>query len=260
MQNKIKPIKMDIDYAEKYGIKDIQNKLKIIISKVDHICRSNNINYSIAYGTQIGAVRHGGFIPWDDDIDIVMLREDFNKFKCILESNNSSSIKLIYNLWIERVISCDDEDIFIDIMILDNYPSNKFLALVKGYLCRAFQGTMKESLDWQKYSTFNKVLLKTTGVLGRILGKNICLSLYTKVQQISNSRPSKHVASFNSGYRDVFEPFERNWFNEYIDIEFDELTLRSNLYYHEFLEFYYGDYMQLPPEEKRVPEHGRISL
>lgn len=66
-----------------------------ILIYIDDICKQNNIRYYMMYGTLLGAVRHGGFIPWDDDIDISMPREDYNKLRSVLENDKESPYKLI---------------------------------------------------------------------------------------------------------------------------------------------------------------------
>ena len=61
-----------------------------VLDEIDRICKENNLKYSLAYGTLLGAVRHKGYIPWDDDIDICMLREDYEKLIAILKDENAA--------------------------------------------------------------------------------------------------------------------------------------------------------------------------
>lgn len=75
-------------------LKEIQQNILEILIDIDKFCRTNGLKYSLCYGTLLGAVRHGGFIPWDDDADIFMLREDFNRF---MKTYRSNRFKLVYN-------------------------------------------------------------------------------------------------------------------------------------------------------------------
>ena len=70
-------------------VRDVQNKILEIMKYIDKLCRKNNITYYIMGGTALGAVRHGGFIPWDDDLDIFMTPDNYEKFKVVFESENS---------------------------------------------------------------------------------------------------------------------------------------------------------------------------
>lgn len=76
-------------------IKEIQSILLPILEYIDKVCKDNNLRYSLAFGTLIGAIRHKGFIPWDDDIDIVMPRTDFDKLIEILEKEQNKKYKIL---------------------------------------------------------------------------------------------------------------------------------------------------------------------
>ena len=81
--------------GEQLTIKNIRECQLEMMDYIDQICRSNNIEYSLAYGTLIGAVRHKGFIPWDDDVDILMLRKDYEKFLSLIKNDITFPYRII---------------------------------------------------------------------------------------------------------------------------------------------------------------------
>ena len=76
-------------------LKHLQNIELMILKDFIEICEKNNLKYYLIYGTQIGAIRHNGFIPWDDDIDIIMFRDDYEKFLKIMDSINSEKYEIL---------------------------------------------------------------------------------------------------------------------------------------------------------------------
>ena len=77
---------------KKLNVEEYKNLLKELLIKFDKLCQENNLKYSLAYGTLLGAVRHKGYIPWDDDIDVMMPREDYNKLLSIKKSIETNEI------------------------------------------------------------------------------------------------------------------------------------------------------------------------
>lgn len=133
-------------------LKHIQNMLYDIVDDFDRVCTENNIEWCLAGGSVIGAVRHDGFIPWDDDIDVFMTRENFNKFKEIFQSTMSDKYELkvpgtkdylyhfpqihLKNTLIEPLQTSDTakDGLFIDIFILENAYDNKLMYTIHGIL------------------------------------------------------------------------------------------------------------------------------
>ena len=134
------------EIKDEWGIKDLQNCILNIAKYIHDFCEENNIQYCIMGGTALGAVRHGGFIPWDDDIDLFMTASEYAKFrKCFKEKGDherfylqekgsageitySAKLRMNGTTFIEDMTKDWDihQGIFVDIMILRNYPKNFF--------------------------------------------------------------------------------------------------------------------------------------
>ena len=127
----------------KIELEEIKQRCLEILSYIDDICRKNEIQYYLAYGTLLGSVRHQGFIPWDDDIDICMTRENYYKFKKVIAEDKTTPFKLLYvdtekdyTLPLPKVVDTRTSlsilsqkekmklGVFVDVFILDNVPDD----------------------------------------------------------------------------------------------------------------------------------------
>lgn len=253
---------------------ELRTLQKDILSAVDKFCSDNKINYSLAAGTLIGAVRHGGFIPWDDDIDIYMLRKDYDLFERLFPEYYKDNYKIwsfyrsdncfipfakVYDnrtIIKERCSKSKTPGVFIDIFPVDEVPD--------------------EEKEWKQ---FNKKRLRKTHHIFRLqlktssdysFKKNIGILLYKSFFFFSS--PKKLVPKFinyikhnnGQGFQRVFEnsmgfyggPFEKSIFEEFIDIAFEDRKYKCFKNYHEYLSKAYGDYMTPPPPEKQVSNHS----
>lgn len=241
-----------------------------IMSEVAEFCEYNKINYSLAYGSLLGAVRHKGYIPWDDDIDIYMLREDYEKFRKMF---NSPQYKIIdirsnsnYPICVSKVYDIRTFyyfknrikrgwGLFIDIFVLDNIPDdnverNKWFKKIDD---------LKE-LNSLKNSDFCGMWF-TNGYRRRLkmlISRLIPVSsayIHRKIEELSikyNGLSTKFIAS--SIKKDHL--YRREWFDNYEMLEFEGRKFKVSKCYDQILKTLYGDYMQLPPEEQRVPKHN----
>ena len=265
-------------------IKIIQDKILSILKEFISICKDNNLTYYALGGTLLGAVRHKGFIPWDDDIDIGMPREDYEKFKKIasnalsdnykfLSEDTSNykkafsvirddSTKIIMNYSNEE----QEESLWIDIFPLDGMPSNplkkKYHSYRYLYTRMMVQLSQFKSLVNQKKENrpwFEKVIIRIANVVK--IEKVVSFSWAQKkyLQTIKKYSFNEGFAGNYTGAYKLREIVPSDYFGQPVLLQFEDLKLSCPHKFREYLTAIYGaDYMQLPPEEKRVFHHYEI--
>ena len=258
-------------------LEDVQKVSLTILEKVHRFCIANNISYSLSYGTLIGAVRHKGFIPWDDDVDIMMLRPDYERF---LSSYNVSGTGIISQhdansyLFYTKVFDTEKTlckfrfpfsssysgGVAIDVFPID-YVEDDF----ETYNCK---WSILENL-WQRQMqcreakmSFSSMpsLKKKMGLLKRKIarkgGRDIthikeqALILCHSVPFGSTDHVSE-LACLDMGAEKKY--FLADDFSETISLDFAGHRFSVIKGYDRFLRTIYGDYMRFPPQEKRVP-------
>lgn len=245
-----------------------------ILSGVHEFCQKHDIKYFLAFGTLIGAVRHGGFIPWDDDIDIVMLRDDYERFCREFVENPPENLKLCsidtldsYYLPIAKII--DDRTVlketqldgceigvYIDIFPLDSIPDDpkdkaKYFKTLSKYHTLNNLKKAKQIEAWPKYKQMMLPLIKL--LLLPISKRALIKRLLKAKQSYSHTNDTEGVGTFIFGV--VGKIPKRRYFDETVELEFEGRRFCAPAEYHELLTDWFGDYMQLPPEDQRVTHH-----
>lgn len=246
--------------------------IQIEIMKVVHdYCVSNNISYSLAYGSLIGAIRHKGFIPWDDDIDILMPREDYSKF---IQGFNSScsryQVRSHHNFEgypfpfakVEDTFTLKDElgytqmGIAIDVFPIDNVPDEEIettKVFNKSQQLRAMN--QLKFMRWSKSRSVSKNLFLYLSKIPLLFVPNKWINKqYEENSTRFNTSPSQRKACLIAVYKRK-EIMPARVFEEYIDCDFEDQRFKILKEYHNYLTNLYGDYMKLPPEDKRVTHH-----
>lgn len=244
-----------------------------ILTAVDKFCSDNNIIYSMAYGTLLGAVRHKGYIPWDDDIDICMIRHDYERFvkefpDCLGDRYKIASINRTNNwhspfakVYDERTVLKQKKTKTIEIGVnIDVFPLDD----VPGEICQ-----WKRFWKKQQYLLQVKNLKAIRIIKERSLIKNIALIflklLYAyKSQQRIVEELDNNAQKFNGqGLKFVYpnvsgitkEPLVKSQLREIVDYPFESKVFKGFKNADYYLRMTYGNYMQLPPESERVGKH-----
>lgn len=246
-----------------------------ILVDFDKACVANGIHYSIAYGTMLGAIRHKGFIPWDDDIDIIISREDFEKFqtKGVLALKPNHELLTVnkdirFGAPLPKIIDTETTlkqighvsekialGVYIDIFIVDRIPENKFsqnIIFKKCFILQkawSFFGHVPNPKRNAIIQLFQRMANKT----------NFAYYFAKKLMNIHKSYDNCNsdfgtVLLYNIyGYdKDVLSLKE---FNDCITVDFEGCKFKCLKNYNKYLIKHYGNYMELPPVEKRVTHH-----
>jgi len=273
-------------YGTDINIEDVQKvQLKILI-EFDRICRKNNIKYQLFAGTLLGAIRHKGFIPWDDDIDVCLLRSDYERFieccKIDLKSNyflqyydsDEKAIlqfaKIRKNNTIFTNKTYQDtgmhNGIYIDVFPLDSVKPDSFKGKLQPKLFNLLyiisSSRMKNRAIYAK-NRLNRAIRLMFYYILKIIPKKSIDKLIQKTLCMFENENTEYVNHLTNGAsKQELEKYLRKkstFYNiEYAEFEGHMLPIPEN--YHDVLTRNYGSYMKLPPEEKRYPNHGIIEV
>ena len=242
-----------------------------ILDVIAKFCDERKINYWIDCGTLLGAIRHKGFIPWDDDIDVGMLRPDYERFMNEFNGYNPQyELRCFENdsKWIFSFGKVCDTETFVDegrrekfgvsvdIFVYDNAPDDdnilRKMLIKRDILNKMNSARLHNILKPTKGNIFRKISVHSVRLILRLFSR-----YYFVEKLIENSKryvleDTKRVGNFSVwgfGYcsKDVFDSF--------IDVEFEGKKYKAPIGYDKWLRAQYGDYMQLPPVEKRVRTH-----
>lgn len=259
-------------------LQEVQKIALDILLYVDRVCKEHKFHYFMSDGTLLGAVRHKGFIPWDDDIDIWMPREDYKKIAAVINEDQSCPYYRLFNwentkgytyafskvvdtrtLLVENIDQKCEMGVYIDIFPYDGLPGKTredHLPFVRRALALD-QHRYRAFCNFSRFKTnnfFKNIRRFATFSIRKIIGgKNII----RRMEMLAQKYPvegSAFVGGLTSGYKE--KDMMPAWICEKtVDMDFEGHVLQAPVGYKEFLEIEYGDFMELPPVEKRVSHH-----
>ena len=262
-------IDMDNNQIEALRRKELQ-----ILLEIDRICKKRKISYQLAFGTLIGAVRHQGFIPWDDDIDVAMERKEYERFKLACKEELSSSffyqsndtdpeyyhlvdkIRMNDTVFKEKYIARWNihHGVYVDIFPFDNVPTNAILRKMHFLHFHFFRvGLMS------KYFVSNerKGVKKYLSYIAKIIYAPFSLDfLYRRAVKVASKyrKQRKYVFNLYDSIT-VNSLLEYAWIKDTEQVLFEKHLFPAPKHYDAVLRTIYGDYNTLPPESDRVPQH-----
>ena len=251
-----------------------------ILIELDRICKKHNIKYFLAYGTAIGAARHKGFIPWDDDIDVSMTMDNYNKFTKIAPNELRDSIffqtletdkytHLYWNKLRKKNTFCKSSSeerlkmnlgICIDIFPLAKYPKSEKLQRIfwkKLKIGTIILETKLYKAKQKKVNLKGKILYSFLSLIPLKILNRIAKNNFNKV--LNYDGDYDYYVEYSEFYNRI-DLFPKKMIEEnLINIEFEGKKFLMLKDYDGYLKIRYGDYMKLPPKSERQ-NHGELTI
>jgi len=244
-----------------------------IAIEIRRICEKHNIDCFLVGGTLLGAIRHDGFIPWDDDLDIGLRRQDYEKFLKVcpeelqhpfvltetrLEKNYGhpyAKVRIKDTVFYEAGYPQDIErGIFVDVFPIDRIPDNRLGRKWQAKWCSIWRIVLLTKCGYGMQKSRKTVLYKTVAA---ICSKRFIVSRLRKTQTRYNRKKTGYYENLCGGYRPGVEVFPSACLDNPLPKHiFEGEEFQIPFCSEEVLTLLYGDYMQLPPEEKRVFKHA----
>lgn len=255
--------------------KDIKMLLLDMFKAFNRFAKNNGIPYFAAGGTLLGAVRHHGFIPWDDDIDLFIKESDAAKLIKIAKKNPYIDEEKKYKILIPAVFPnvyptiklIDTKTVLYEQNISKKYASGLWIDIFKmaywpdsleestklfdeqKHLKKMLQITIFGNLKKTKYKILSPFTLPIKGMFC-LSGKNFEY-WSTRLYKLGSSKPTSYIGnlSWSSSLKDRYP---KQWFDKTIELPFEDIVIPVPAEYDRILTQFYGDYMQIPPKEKRI--------
>lgn len=259
-------------------LKELQEVELNILKYFDKVCKQNNLRYFLGSGTLLGAVRHQGFIPWDDDIDLFMPGEDYLKLYDIMKKEKNSDyffqsldteknyfllwnkIRLNNTIFVEKGWEENEinQGIFIDIFPLLEVPLEKNgikkLGIKLKILSLFIEANLKNDGRYKHYGKMGKIIHKMIKLIPQKIRNDIVIKNIKKLCLYKSE--GQYYFTTDTG---IEKKISKSSFDKVIDLNFEDGMFPSPKGYDKYLTEMYGDYMKLPDESERNG-HGEVYL
>lgn len=260
---------------EKLSLQELQYHLLELLKIVTDFCDDNQLTYCLAYGTLLGAVRHNGFIPWDDDVDIVMPRDDYEKFIEIF--NHKSSYYQVKSCKYDKEYPypfakvCDNRFVLKENLnhdcelglYIDVFPVDYFASINRAE--KIFKLNRKLTHLWiistlPKKKNRNILKRTTLAIIHFLLPPNRISRMIDNIcsNETKRTKGAKYCGISSFGGTVQNEIVESSVFKQFKMQAFENYSFRIPKKSDKYLTSIYGNYMELPPEEERISKHNYI--
>lgn len=240
-----------------------------LLREVDRICKKCNIKYNIIAGTLLGAIRHGGYIPWDDDADVALIREEYEKFRtaCKTELNNTKyyfqdhtctdgyrwgygKLRKKNTLFLRehQEHMPYEQGIFIDIFPLDAIPNNYLLRSIKNFECFCVR-----KLLWSRVGKYadNRLFIRQIYMILDFIPEEKIFEYYNGMVNRAKKTKSRMVRILTFPTPNNEWGYYKCWYENSVDTEFEGEIFKGIKDFDSYLSFKFGSYMELPPLNQR---------
>lgn len=274
---------MDIKDIKKEWNTNILNILKKFIN----ICNTHHLRYYCCAGTAIGAVRHHGIIPWDDDIDVIMPRPDYDQLIEIAQNEDFGDYELVtpynnkhYPLYFSKLVNrkttlIEEKErpcvigLYIDIFPLDATDDDeekakslqrKYVKIVNQLNAISTRNTFGEYLSLlASKQTWGRFAIKTVGYFFRSKIRFYLIRQMDEISHLYDFDKAKNVQVYTGSYHER-EIFPKEWLGNGKEFQFEDTIVLLPIEADKYLRHFFGDYMKYPPVEQRVEKHLRYYL
>lgn len=253
------------------NLEELHKSLLEILDDFDIFCKENNIEYSLAYGTLLGVVRHKGFIPWDDDLDVMMTRENYKKFLLVFKNNEKytlqkeqvdfplyfsklrkNKITFIENIKYRKPYRNIHQGVFIDIFPVDKVSKKSVSRLLQIIFSNIL---ISQSLFLRGYQTKN--IFKHLFMFASALFIPCRKAMFRFIEKFNLNTDYDYYCSFFGETKKIL--INRDWMNLLERREFNGGGYTCMTNPEKYLELAYGDWKKLPSEEERIAKlHAKI--